>query len=283
MGLGHFARGTVRTQLLGRRVLRRVQHATPHPHLHRAFRHLLVQADPVARAVGDEVEAMRCSIGERSGSVDVLYSPRPGTATSNSHRPEHGKVLPLSFEQAARTGVARKWGEFLHLLARGTVLELGSCAGISGSYLATGCERLITVEGSPSLAALAQETIGRISDRATVVNALFDDAIDDLLDAGQPIDLAFIDGHHEKVATIHYFDRLYPLLLSGSVVVFDDIYWSDDMQDAWQELSHRTEFATAVNLGKLGVCVVGNGPPTQVNASLATGRWKPGTPWGWQD
>ena len=69
--------------------------------------------------------------------------------------------------------------------------------------------------------------------RFVVINKLFDDAIDDFLHEGlSGIDIADIDGHHEKLATLHYFERIKPMLNPDSVVIFDDIYWSKDMYDA---------------------------------------------------
>src|SRR6185312_4343070 len=112
-------------------------------------------------------------------------------------------------------------------------LELGACAGISAIYLSSApqMKSLITVEGSAPLAGLAAESLQPFS-HARVVNALFDDAIDAEL-PGVKLDLAYIDGHHEKVATIHYFNKIRPYLQPGAVVIFDDVSWSRDMREAW--------------------------------------------------
>lgn len=39
------------------------------------------------------------------------------------------------------------------------------------------------------------------------------------------VDLAYIDGDHEKVATIRYFERIKPHLNPDAVVIFGDISW----------------------------------------------------------
>ncbi|MDC0278440.1 class I SAM-dependent methyltransferase, partial [Akkermansiaceae bacterium] len=103
---------------------------------------------------------------------------------------------------------------------------------------------------------IARESV-RSQSNVNVVNRLFDDALDiEIAALGQTVDVAYIDGHHEKVATIHYFNRLLKSLTKGSVVLFDDISWSQDMRDGWDLLSKRIEFAHAIDLGAIGVCVM---------------------------
>jgi hypothetical protein len=115
-------------------------------------------------------------------------------------------------------------------------------------------EEFISIEGSAELATHARESINSVSADAIVVNALFDDALDDLLPNGlSNIGYAWIDGHHERLATMHYLDRLIPVLERGAVVLFDDISWSPDMRHCWQELAGRLGFSHTIDLGKLGI------------------------------
>jgi predicted O-methyltransferase YrrM len=182
------------------------------------------------------------------------------------------------------TSVHPYWGMFLYLCASAvgaeTILELGSCAGISGCYVASGthCRRFITVEGSPELARLAEANIRQVASHAEVVNALFDDALDAILPTlGKGLDMAYIDGQHEKRSTLHYFKRLVPHLSSGAVVVFDDIQWSPDMWEAWQELSRWPGVSHAINVGRFGVCVWdGAAMPKSFDLSLCTRFWRKG-------
>jgi len=115
-------------------------------------------------------------------------------------------------------------------------------------------ERLITIEGSTELARIAQDTLKDLSYKTEVINALFDDALDSLLVNDFRIDLAYIDGHHEKVATIHYFRRIKEHLNPGAWVVFDDISWPTDMRDCWDEIISKTGFSHCLDFGAVGVC-----------------------------
>jgi predicted O-methyltransferase YrrM len=173
-----------------------------------------------------------------------------------------GNVCQLTGSQIAhRASVNPEWGTFLYLCSQAfrarTILEFGSCAGISGCYMASSeyCERFITVEASPALASLARANICQVSNQAEVVNALFDDALDTILPTLEGgVDLAYIDGHHKYEPTLHDFRRLEPHLNRGALVVFDDVRLSEEMWHAWQVLKGRKGFSHTIDAGRFGVC-----------------------------
>lgn len=256
------------------------------------------QRDEIASFAASEAEARRAAIAsEGAKRVPIWYSPKPGSAGSEvteNIKPSPGKVLEFTMDRIAATGKNETWGTLLHLLVRGFQcergVELGSCAGISALYLssAPSVKQLITVEGSTELSKIAEISL-RSRSQVKVVNSLFDEAIDmEVASATDRFDFAFIDGHHEKVATIHYFNRLIPYLKEGALVIFDDVSWSYDMREAWNNLSERTEFSHAIDLGAIGVCVMkwnSNQPPSprKWNLQNITGVHSIGDPHGWKE
>jgi predicted O-methyltransferase YrrM len=218
------------------------------------FRHPLEflfdgRLDPAEQELAHRVERIREA---------VARDPRVFRALNRD-----GEVRPLTGAQVARSAsIGREWGTFLHLCARSfgarTILELGGCAGISGCYLASAetCERFVTVEGSPDLAALARASLLGVSDRAEVANELFDDALDRLLPTfADGIDLAYVDGHHRYDTTLHYLARLEPHLGRGALVVFDDIRLSRGMWRAWRAVEERPGFSFTVDAGRFGLAL----------------------------
>lgn len=221
------------------------------------------------RLVVKRIEAIRSEIA-MSGDRDVIIyvSPDPRSAggeISPEVRPMPGAVKTVSLSWIIKiASVSQFWGTFLYLCANAhqakTILELGGCAGISGCYMASGkyCKRFITIEGSHDLATLAQSSIRQVANNFVVVNALFDIGLDEILPKlKDELDMVFIDGQHEKIATLHYLERLIPYLNSGHLVVFDDINLSPDMREAWQTLCRWKGMAYTINLGRFGVCVYG--------------------------
>jgi predicted O-methyltransferase YrrM len=166
-----------------------------------------------------------------------------------------------------------------------SAIELGACAGLSGYYLgaAPTMERLITIEGSAALAEVARNTLAPLGGRAQVIAALFNDALDDLLPGCAPIDLAYIDGHHEKIATLTYFERLKPVLSDGAILLFDDISWSQDMRDGWDQICAMPRLSHCIDLGVVGLCIW---DPTATRAKVwdlrqMVGATGVGKPHGW--
>ncbi len=228
--------------------------------------------------------------------IPIWYSPKPNSSdhnVENGERPSPGKTLYFTMQQIANTGKKQKWATALLLLAKeikaSKAIELGSCAGLSARYIASAesITELITVEGSEELSKIASETL-KHNHNVRVVNALFDDALDtELTNKDKNFDLAYIDGHHEKAATIHYFKRLLPHLKPGALVLFDDISWSYDMREAWDELSVYPEFSHAIDFGVVGACILKNTAdtpetsPRYWNLQPLVGRYKIGKPHGW--
>jgi predicted O-methyltransferase YrrM len=247
-------------------------------------------------SVVTKIEAIRAEFANRRDlEFEIYTSPNPDSShivRSFEERPNPGEIHKVSLNDIATTvSISQYWGTFLYLCANAirarTILELGSCAGISGCYLASGkeCSKLITIEGSPALAALAEENIRHITDHVVVVNALFDIGLDKILPPlEEKLDLVYVDGQHGKKAMLYYFKRLTPYLNKGSVVLIDDIYWSSDTRKGWQALCKWKGLACTINLGRCGVCVWdGEGiKPKNFDFSLYTDLWKRGKPPGYE-
>jgi predicted O-methyltransferase YrrM len=160
------------------------------------------------------------------------------------------------------SSVSEEWGTFLHLLARGTgarhVLELGGCVGISGCYLASAptCERFVTIEGSQNLARIAAEHLAVIAPGARVVNGLFDDVLDEVLDSfPSGIDLVYIDGHKDGERFWAMVRRIVTRLSPGGLLVLDDIRWSHAMGRLWCSICELEGLSYTLDVGRFGICV----------------------------
>ena len=141
-------------------------------------------------------------------------------------------------------------------------VELGTCLGISAAYQGLAMENsgtgmLYTIEGGEALASAAVDNLALLgSRRVEVINGSFADALPTLLAAVPSINYAFIDGHHDGDATVHYFDLIKPKLASGSVVVFDDLSWSPSMRKAWRTIANDESIACTADLFALGIGIV---------------------------
>lgn len=249
-----------------------------------------------AEATFSKIEGIRDKIAARGGEeIPIFYSPKPSDSSENeSHTIKPGELKSFTCEHLARnTSVPADVGQMMHLIGKETkaktFLELGSCVGIGASYLASipSCQRIVSIEGSTELSKIASISTKQVFDRAEMLNSLFEEALDDTLPSfAQDLDFAWIDGHHEQTATLHYFDRIRPHLRKGAVVAFDDIYWSTDMLEAWNKLSGFEGFSHTINVGICGIGIWSgdNISPTKWDLSkyVRSGLWIPQNPAGWK-
>ena len=66
-------------------------------------------------------------------------------------------------------------------------------------------------------------------------------------------DLIYFDGNHQKKATLKYFNDCLPFINENSVFIFDDIRWTKDMLDAWQEISSHPKVSVSIDLFSIGL------------------------------
>ena len=115
--------------------------------------------------------------------------------------------------------------------------------------------KVYTIEGAKEIAAVAGENIKKAGcTNITQIVGRFADVLDETLGRISPIDFAFIDGHHDKDATVKYYRQILPFMAKGSVMAFDDISWSDGMKEAWELISAEAGMGKCEHLGKIGIC-----------------------------
>jgi predicted O-methyltransferase YrrM len=183
----------------------------------------------------------------------------------------------VTVEEGARISRSLRDGQFLYGISRHcrhACIELGTNVGISSAYLSLGLveanatSRLVTLESSPARTCIAREVHSRLALPPLDVRiGLFQDTLQHTLEELGTVDVAFIDGHHQYEPTLHYWDMMASHCAPGAFVLFDDTRWSDGMRAAWAVLQKDTRFSAVVDLGWLGVCVVGSGPGKYIDAS----------------
>eukprot|EP01037_Dinobryon_pediforme_P009385 gene9385-9465_t len=136
------------------------------------------------------------------------------------------------------------------------IIELGTCLGITTVYLqkAAPGAKVFTLEGCPQTAAIASETFARagIND-TTLLTGNFDDTLPDVIGALNQLDFVFVDGNHQKEATLKYFKWCLPKVHEDTLLIFDDIYWSEGMKEAWKEIKAHPDVTVTVDLFWIGL------------------------------
>lgn len=138
-----------------------------------------------------------------------------------------------------------------------TIIELGTCLGITTAYLAKASKQshVYTVEGCPQTAQIARETFEQLQivDQITLKVGNFDELLPETLQQLNTIDFLFIDGNHTYEATMRYFETALGHVDEKSVLIFDDIYWSEGMKRAWTDIKAHPSVTLSIDLFYIGL------------------------------
>lgn len=136
-----------------------------------------------------------------------------------------------------------------------TILEFGTSTGISTLALSTPVpeSKVITIEGCASVASVAESLFNRMElKNIEIVIGNFDKVLAQTLEGIEKLDLVFFDGNHRKLPTIDYFNQCLTKAHENSVFIFDDIHWSQEMEEAWEIIISQPKVSISIDLFQLG-------------------------------
>jgi len=154
----------------------------------------------------------------------------------------------------------KKFGQLLFRMVRQyqpkTILELGTSLGITTSYLslAKPDAELITMEGAGEVAATAERNFQKAELRnISITQGNFDEKLSSVINQLSSADFAFIDGNHRREPTERYFLQLLSKIHNDSILIFDDIHWSREMEQAWDAIKAHPSVRCTVDLFFIGI------------------------------
>ena len=135
-----------------------------------------------------------------------------------------------------------------------TIVELGTSLGVTTAYMAAmdSRNRVVTFEGCEAVANMAREkwkalNINNIECRVGKIDA------EQLTRDIEHLDVAFIDANHTYVSTCEYFDVLAGKVHEKSVIVVDDIHYSEEMEKAWKAICADERVTSTIDLYQMGL------------------------------
>lgn len=178
-----------------------------------------------------------------------------------------GRGLKRKVKEVARNSLkSSKYAQLLFRIAhyyfggekftRPSFLELGTSLGLTSSYfaLANPGSRVFTIEGAPAIAMLAARNFSELGiSNIELAEGNFDDQLSVVLEKFDQPDLAFIDGNHRKEPTLRYFLQILERNKNESIFIFDDIHWSEEMEEAWREIKSHRRVTLSIDLFFIGL------------------------------
>lgn len=160
---------------------------------------------------------------------------------------------------AAKIGVSRKYGVLLYRMVQyfspSLIIELGTGSGISTGYLASADRDIpvISVEGDADRSNFARHIVSELKrDNCQFVIEDFTRFLSGFKKPEKPF-LVFIDGDHRYQPTMDYFHHFADLADKDSVIIFDDIRWSDEMTKAWKTIRKDPRVRVSIDLFFMGI------------------------------
>lgn len=188
------------------------------------------------------------------------------------------RISELGRSAAVDEGNGELLFRLVNFLKPSTLLEMGTCLGLSAVYQAAAAQdaRFLTIEGSPAIADLAKSHLqGLKYQNIETYQGSFDEVLPKVLPTLSQLDYVYLDGDHRHEPTLRYFESCLPYLSEGSAFVVADIYWSAEMMTAWKMLQNHPKVTLTVDLYDFGILFFRKTDRPKVHYSLVPKSWKP--------
>jgi predicted O-methyltransferase YrrM len=155
---------------------------------------------------------------------------------------------------------SRRQGQLMfriaHYIKARNVLELGTSLGVTTAYLTSASSEIkgVSLEGCPLLSNLARQNLIQLSlNNIQIVEGNIDNTLEPVLLDFTQLDLIFFDANHRSEPILHYFELCLSKVHNQSVFLIDDIYWSKDMEFAWNSIKNHPQVTSTFDLFHMGI------------------------------
>ncbi len=157
------------------------------------------------------------------------------------------------FKIAKVAGITKKRSKLLIRLVAylkpNNILEIGTSLGIGTASMHIGNPKsnITTLEGCPQTMKVAKNQFKKFDFNSVIfVEGPFKTTLPNCL-KNKTYDLIYFDGNHQKQPTLEYFEQCLNTIHNNSVFIFDDIYWSKEMADTWEEIKKHPKVTVTID------------------------------------
>jgi predicted O-methyltransferase YrrM len=144
-------------------------------------------------------------------------------------------------------------------LKPGNIIELGACLGITTAYLAKAVPEasIMSIERYSETLTITRESLQKLNiHNVELFSGNVNELLPELISGIPELDFILIDGNHPRAAIMNYFKCCLPKMSRHSMMVFDDIYRSNEMMSAWKEIKSNSEVSVTIDLFQIGLVFV---------------------------
>ena len=162
-------------------------------------------------------------------------------------------------KQAKRSLKSKSEVQYLYQFASyykpALIVEMGTSFGISTMAMSMALPNsvILSFEGCPETAQRAKKMFKKRNiHNISIIIGNIDEVFEGALPNEKTFDLAIVDANHTYEHTLKYFFMLKSMRNSKSVIIFDDIHWSKDINNAWNEIKADKDVQLSVETWNYG-------------------------------
>lgn len=215
-----------------------------------------------------KIEAIRAALKTNENTIEV----EDFGAGSNSLKSNKRIIKDIANSSLKPKKYAQLLYRMVQYYKPETVLELGTSLGVTTVYLAAANTRakIFSCEGAPNIAAVAQNNFNQLGiENINLITGDFANTLPALLSKQNKIDFAFIDGNHREIPTLNYFQQLLAHSTNATILVFDDIHWSLEMERAWAAIQQYEAVTLTIDLFFIGIVFINKDFKVKQHFSIA--------------
>ena len=192
----------------------------------------------------DNLKILRNELTYNQDLVEIKhYSPSLKVFQQN-----HQKISTILKNEGSSYKKQKQLFRITNYLKPKNVLELGTSIGLGSTAMAFASNKSIitTVEVNENLSDIAKKVFRSYQlKNIRIENSAFKDFFKNI--NNKHLDLVYLDGTYDKKSTIENFNSLLKYAHNESVFIFNNIYWSKEMTEAWNIIKKQKEITVSID------------------------------------
>lgn len=204
------------------------------------------------KKVYPEIEKIRSDLEKDKRTI--TFTGPAAKSSVNSKRAR--KISDIAKFSSKKSAVNQLLYRLLADLQPQNVIELGTGLGITTSYLqkAAPNAKVYTLESCPEMARIATESFEKAGViQIELVEGNFDCTFPKVIREVDKLDFVFVGSNHQKDTALKYFAWCLPKVHDATLLVFEDIYWSEEMKQAWSQIKAHPQVTVTIDLFWIGL------------------------------
>ncbi|RRB06790.1 O-methyltransferase [Larkinella rosea] len=163
-----------------------------------------------------------------------------------------------------------RFGRLMYRLIRRfgsqVIVDLGTSLGITTLHEAAAAPsaQILTFEGCPQTAAVAARNFQKLNrTNVEIITGNIDQTLPERLKTVPKVDFAFFDANHRYEPTVRYFETCLSKAHNDTCFIFDDIHWSEEMEQAWATIKAHPSVTVSIDLFYIGLVFFRSQQPKQ--------------------